>query len=285
METAPSTSTSAPSTSTSAPSSVIYYSIYELINIIYIGGLNSVTGWEIMLENLKKIVFNETDTIINLFFILFNAVTNFYSDEVSQATYIQMKDAKLSFEELITCFQEQIEKEYLYKKTMSFDLIKRFRELVENSKIEVLVVPSVPKLQDPEIINIESEHDDDDDDDDDIKRAFSTVFSSKKSKQHNKFEQSFHLLVNDEKQWIKTPGEEGRYLVEIKITDTKDIKKVPTDEWWKKVHKKAVFLASSSQDTLYIDTNKILKNAFDRINKIKNKSQGKYSVDSRFKPY
>lgn len=51
--------------------------------------------------------------------------------------------------------------------------------------------------------------------------------------------------------WIKTTGEEGRYLFEIKITDTKDIKKIPADEWWKKVGRKSVYLASSSQDCIY----------------------------------
>ena len=85
---------------------------------------------------------------------------------------------------------------------------------------------------------------------------------------------------------MKSPGEEGQYLIEIKITDTKDIQKIPSDEWWKKVARKVVFLASSSKDPLYIDVNNILKAVFNKINKIKNLTKGKYSAGgARFKPY
>lgn len=269
---------------TSSSSSSITYSLFELIQIIYLEGINSITGWENMLCSLKKVILEEPEPLVNIFFILSNAVTNFLMDEVSQATYLKIKDSKISFEALMHYFNEQINEDHLNMKSINFDYIKRFKELIKKSENKIEKIDCI------NIIDSETDINDDDDDDDDIiEKAFSSVFSPKKKSNiktnNTKFEQSFHLLTNDEKKWIKTPGEEGRYLIEIKITDTKDIKKVPTDEWWKKVGKKAVFLTSSSQDPLYIESNKILKEAINKINKIKNISKGKYTVGNKFKPY
>lgn len=261
-----------PVTATPSTSSTIDYSLIELIEIIYLTGICSISGWEFLLNNLKKIILDEQDVLVNVFFTLSNAVSNFLLDENSQPNYIKIKEMKLTLEEMLQYFSEQISQENLHAKSINFDCIKRFKELIqETEKIE--------------LININDSDTDVDDDDDVVKKAFSTAFASKKSTTHTKFEQSFHLLSNEEKQWIKTTGEEGKYLIEIKVTDTKDLKKIPSDEWWKKVCKKAVFLASSSSDPLYVATNKILKDAFYQINKTKNKCKGKYSVNSKFKPY
>lgn len=84
---------------------------------------------------------------------------------------------------------------------------------------------------------------------------------------------------------MKTPGESGRYVVEIKLWDTEDIKSTPSNEWWMKVHKKTKYLLSSSTDPLFTSTNDLLKEGFDRIEKIKGITSGTYSSNNRFKPY
>lgn len=87
-----------------------------------------------------------------------------------------------------------------------------------------------------------------------------------------KFEQSFHLLCTDKKKIIKTPGEEGKYLIEIRVWDTQHMKNVPSDQGRTRVHKKERFVSWSSSDQVYISKNNILKLSLDRIRKVKGAS-------------
>ena len=77
------------------------------------------------------------------------------------------------------------------------------------------------------------------------------------------------MQSNNNTKWIKTPGEEGKYLVEIRMWDTADLKKIPSDQWWQKVNKKVKFVSSSSTDPVLIATNNLMKLALDRIKKNK----------------
>lgn len=83
------------------------------------------------------------------------------------------------------------------------------------------------------------------------------------------FEQSFHLQSNNKTKWIKTPGEQGKYLVEIPLWDTSDVQNLPSTQWWQKVNKKARFLSSSLSDPLFNQSNILLKSILDRLKKTK----------------
>ena len=69
------------------------------------------------------------------------------------------------------------------------------------------------------------------------------------------------------KKRVKTPGEEGSFLIEVKLTQMADIKHEISDNWWQKVSRKVTVLASSPQDPLFVATNDLFKSA---LNTIKN---------------
>lgn len=80
-----------PVTATQSNASSIDYSLIELIEIIYQGGVYTIFGWEYLINNLKKIILDEQDVLVNLFSVLSNAVSNFLIDESSQPSCIKKK--------------------------------------------------------------------------------------------------------------------------------------------------------------------------------------------------
>lgn len=81
------------------------------------------------------------------------------------------KETKLTLQELLHYFSEHTSQETLQAKSINFDCIKRFKELIqETEKIELINI-------------VDSETDVDDDDV--VKKAFSSAFSSKKSTHTN----------------------------------------------------------------------------------------------------
>ena len=63
-------------------------------------------------------------------------------------------------------------------------------------------------------------------------------------------------------------GEEDSYLIEVKLTQTADIKREISDNWWQKVSRKVTVLASSPQDPLFVTTNDLFKSALFKINNL-----------------
>lgn len=85
----------------------------------------------------------------------------------------------------------------------------------------------------------ELDSDSDSDDSDKFDRLFK-VKSNKKSP--IKIKQVFQTQKKRLRRKLTTPGEEGRYMIKIELTDTKDLRKCQLNQFWTKVSAKAVFL-------------------------------------------
>lgn len=103
---------------------------------------------------------------------------------------------------------------------------------------------------------------------------YQKIQNKSKHMENTKFEQSFHLTSNDEKKWLKTPGEEGLYMIDIRITDVRDLRSTPPNDWWQKVNKKMIILAQSSKDPLYVCISNVMKLGLNRLKKVPNAKSG-----------
>lgn len=267
---------------TSEGSRKIYFSLRDVIQILFMGGLNTIILWEETFEKAKLGLLNQNSFISNLYFIFYNILENFYAEELSQTKVINEKEKILTIEELNFLFEAEMPNGQIDVKSIEYTIFKNFKEFIlkyyKNSKNDDSI----------SCIDIDSGSDNDDETDDEFEREFKCILKNKseKKKKNTKFEQSFHLLSNDKKKYIKTPGEEGKHLIEIRVWDTQDIKNVPSEQWWTKINKKGRFLTSSSSDPLYISTNKILKSSLEKIKKTKGVTSGAFSAGSiKFKPY
>lgn len=85
----------------------------------------------------------------------------------------------------------------------------------------------------------ESASDSDSDGSDDFDRLFK-IKSVKKGPL--KIKQIFQTQRKGLRRKLSTPGEEGRFMVKIEVTDTKDLKKCSSSQYWTKVSTKTIFL-------------------------------------------
>lgn len=270
-------------------SRVVYYSysVRDIIRILYMQGLVKLFYWDEIFENLKLNIVNESSVIVNLYFILYNAITDFFKDELSQAKVLNEKHRIISINELNDYFNTIMPKEQLDLKTIDVQTVQIFKDLV---KREYKILYEIDNDEDKgSTVVVNSESDDDDDNDEDIfEKEFQSILKTKDNKNkvtNSKFEQTFNLQSNNKINYLKTPGENGQFLVEIKLWDTKDLKKIPSDQWWTKVSKKGKFILLSSSDPLFISINNVFKLGFDRIKTTKGVLSGTYGSCNRFKPY
>lgn len=80
---------------------------------------------------------------------------------------------------------------------------------------------------------------------------FDSLFKKNTSKKPIAIKQLFQSQRNDTINKLTTPGENGRYMVKIEVTDVKDLKDCESSKtYWTKVAKKIVFLLDSNDSTL-----------------------------------
>lgn len=185
-------------------------------------------------------------------------MANFGQNEVSQLELVRQKEKKRTLDEIIEYFNEQITNEQFIAESINFETVYIFKDLIKKAK----------NINSNDNETDESKIDDDDDDDnsssDEFNKSINSILNKnknkiKKGKKHINFEQSFQLSVDGERKRLKTPVEEGLYMIEIKVTDTRDIENKKPDEWWKKINKKIIFLAQSSKDPLFVSVKNVLK--------------------------
>lgn len=112
-------------------SASICYSLTELIRIIYSEGINSVTQWEAMVDNMETFILDQPKPIVNIYFTLVNAISNFFINIDSQVKVIKLKDKKISFEELMKLFESEISEETLNTQSLNFEYIIYFKEQIK----------------------------------------------------------------------------------------------------------------------------------------------------------
>ena len=106
---------------------------------------------------------------------------------------------------------------------------------------------------------------DDDTDNMESEDEFSKIFESIKSdkeKEKDTNEKIFQIISsvsNDKQKILTTPGEWGSHLIKIEITNTRDLKGVSRDDYWKKISQNVILLIKSSKDNNYKKITKILQ--------------------------
>lgn len=86
-------------------------------------------------------------------------------------------------------------------------------------------------------------------DSEDDRHNFSKLFKSS-MKGPVKIKQIFQTQKNRLRRKLTTPGEEGRYMVKVEVTDTKDLRRCNPNQYWTKVSTKAIFLTESKSSLL-----------------------------------
>lgn len=147
------------------------------------------------------------------------------------------------------------------------------------SVVEDLIKETIQKEK-----NIQNEEEDDEedneDDNDDVLKILAKSFSKKgKTNAAAVINQTITFRSDDMLRKCVTPGEIGKYLIKIEITDCKDLKGVPLNRHWTKVGKKAVFLVQNEEDAAYKSVNQIWSEQAKRIINIKDVKKIEYDDD------
>jgi len=119
--------------------------------------------------------------------------------------------------------------------------------------------------------------------DSEYESVFKTVKKPTTSVQ--RFRQLFQTQNEKVRRKLVTPGEEGRFMVKIELTDTKDLKKLKPSQYWQKVKTKAVFLADPKCE-LYQNIKNVLLNVGEKVKSIKGVESDEIKLNKRsFNPY
>lgn len=231
-------------------------------------------------KNIKYSVVDEPYAVVNLYQKLKNALIGFMEDinmnEPSQFKILELKNMDLPLQRLLDYFSSQI-KESFTEKLIDIKYVKSLKNLITNAM--------------KTLYNSGSDNDSEksltDEELDDIEKGFNTLIYKTTKTSSAVFEQSFHVSSNGIRKSKSTPGEKGSNIIKIEIIQASDVARIPIEDRWKCVAKKAVFVTKSSTDPLRQDVNNILKSVFENMKKIKNlkTSQMVLSKRNRFQTY
>lgn len=110
-------------------------------------------------------------------------------------------------------------------------------------------------------------------------RLFDRKNSSKKKTKCASISQSVSIKNDSVTRKCVTPGEPGKYLIKLEVTDCDDLKGIRTTQYWTKVWKKVIFLVDDEKDPTYIAINNIWGNQSKRILKINDSKVTEFEDD------
>lgn len=271
----------------SSSSSYILFSLKHIVQFIYFEKIVSIILWEELIEKMTSFMIDQPSAVVQIYIVFKNAIANFGQNEVSQIELIRQKEKERTLDEIIEYFSNQITNDQFIVEALNFETVSVFKDLIKKINNINLNVNETDNFK----INDDDDDDDDDSSNDEFNNSINLILNknnkkTKKGKKHVSFEQIFQISTDGKRKWLKTPGEKGMYMIEIKVTDTRDIVNVNHDEWWKKVSKKVIVLAESTNDPLFVSVKNVLKMSLDKIKNISNVKSGSYTMEmNRFKPY
>jgi hypothetical protein len=157
---------------------------------------------------------------------------------------------------------------------------KRARRLSEDKRPSKKPRMRSPSPSQSEASSTSSEISDSDSGSDLESDKFDKLFKIKSSKSVPKIKQMFQTQNKKVKRKLTTPGEEGRYMIKIELTDTKDLKKCKMNQYWQKVNTKAVFLAEPKSE-LYKKINNMLFSVGQKIKSMPGVESDEMKLDKR----
>lgn len=245
------------------------YTLKGVIEILILLGLNSVSLWEKTLYAIRTGVSDLMNSEVTSLYFHLKLVSNAIgsgvalSGDLSEYKLDYMNEAEREYEELIK-YTEPIFEVYS-KVRYSIDSVKLLHDLVKKSM-------NGNKNDDKRA----------DTEEDDVFNLFGLGIG-KKCKGNTLISQQVAIRNEETLRRCTTPGEEGRYLLKIEITDCEDLKGITQDRYWTKISKKVVFLVKDDNDPAFEKLNEIFTEQAKRILKIKDTKMTEHD-DSEDKP-
>ena len=132
--------------------------------------------WEEAFTNLKFVILDQPSTIVHLYLIIQNAIMHIFDDEPLEIDIFRKKE-KNDFSKNLDYFNFQINDTNFHIKTLDYNTIRLFRELI-----------SKPKLT--ETIELNKDSDSGSDDESDSGGDFDKIFNSFSDKDKSKKNQN-----------------------------------------------------------------------------------------------
>lgn len=283
------------------------FKIIEIIEMLFVLGLNSFSIWEDILGKVGKSDSMQSDPLLlQLYLILQQLLATFSTYIHSNCDLSQHKlqfffDDEKDLKELLSIFNPLLKKKSFKEKTFELDIVNKFNTIVRSLKNEKHESEPEKKSKKRKASKQSSKQSkklkkrsssfssssssssscsSSSDSQSDFEKCFE-IKNDKKSVPH--IRQQFQFLADKNvKKRITSPGEQGTHLVKIEITDTKDLRKCESDQtYWTKVYKKGYFLLNVKEDDEDGDTLKqldgILVKACKKVSKIENIKKEKWS--------
>lgn len=292
-------------------------------NLILLG-MTSLGMWDRVLTSMKthtEIVMNTE--CVSLYFVLkqlYNALSSkIYADgDLSQEKLPLITNNELSYEEIMQILNPILKKKAHKDRTFSLTCVQKITNLARKIIQDILSPTSDKKRtkskqtknakkakKDTEDVSMDKEEcsssystassvcsstassstDDDSSEDDEFDKIFKKNTKKQRKTKSVVIKQLFQYRKPKSIQKIITPGEEGKYLIKIELTDTKDLKECsdPTS-YWQKISKKAYFL-TEKKNPKYKATNDLLKTVAKELSEIEGVNCEKKKISKNRVPW
>lgn len=254
---------------------VEYVSLEDIVKLLYFYGLTSISIWFNTLQQIKNDVYKSENVHLFEMYIKLVDITK------KMKTGLELKLANSQSDLLLL-------DEYLFDIDDIYDYL--FENIINFSnknipKSSYLSIFNFIKQVKPTSSN-EDEVDGSDtmdlcssneSEEDEFNKLFSSLKDVTEPKKKNIFQQTLMFQSNGTRKMLTTPGEKGRYLMKIEITDTRDLRGVPKNDWWQKAAYRTQFLVDSDKNPIYTQLHKIVLNKAKDFTKIKNLKKTKFS--------
>lgn len=252
------------------------YTLKSIVELLILLGLTSATMWEKILFQIKSDVSNLMNTeVTNLYFSLKLVAQSVCSGVIQSGDLSQQKleiinDSEREHTELMSYIEPTLNLlPQIFYSTDSVKHIKNFiaTALKENNATQSSDEPPCKKQKNDTNTNTTEAM---------LNLFGKTIENKKKKSKEVVISQQFSLRDEQVLRKYATPGETGKLMVKIEITDCDDLKGVGVTQYWTKVWKKAVFLLDGEDDPAFKTIDNILLDQLKNISEIKDVKMTEY---------
>lgn len=244
------------------------YTLKSVVELLILLGLTSATLWEQVLFKIRKDVSDLMNTeVTNLFFALKMVAQAVcagvvQSGDLSQEKLEALNDIEKDHSVLMSYIEPTLS--LMPNICYSTESVKNIRNFINTALKDFKTNDS----ESNEPINKKPKLDTD------TTEAMLSLFgksvdSKKRKNKEVVISQQFSLRDEDTIKKYSTPGEKGKFLVKIEVTDCDDLRGVGANQYWTKVWKKAVFLLNSEENQAFKILDKLLLEQLKKISEIK----------------
>lgn len=262
-----------------------FYDLKGVVNLLILVGMTSVNIWEKVIFDVKKKVsdlmnIELTTLYFNLKMVSSSICTGISTNaDLSQEKLELINEVDRDYNEIMEYASPALQ--VFSQNRYSVEVVKMFKELVQDIIVKMNSIeisddeekskPGSKKRKSAQQNddNDEEEDDDGNDDEDELFRLFGKKCSSKNKSKKLAISQQVTTKNDEVTRKCITPGETGKYLMKIEITDCDDLKGIKPAQYWTKVWKKAVFLVGDDKDPAFIALNNVWMNQAKRLLQMK----------------